>query len=172
MGPLGTASHAAASGRSGVRWGVTVHRSRAAWPLAILAVLAATGRPAAANPAAGVRIANAAAGFDLLYAASASTLGGYVTSEDAPLSLVARGTTDQYTVTSTSARTIAGALIYRASDDPARECTFRYTLTYVGGRFVLTTDARATWTGQISCTASSTPPDKAKGDFTVTFTMK
>ncbi len=137
-----------------------------------LAVAIATGGTAAANPTAAVRVANAATAFDLVYAASASTLGGYVTSDNAPLPTIPRGTTDAYTIASTSARALAGALIYRAVDDPARECTFRYTLTYAGGRFALSTDARASWTGQVTCTAASTPPDKTKGDFTVTFTMK
>ncbi len=140
--------------------------------MATLAVAMATGSPVAANPAAGVRVTNAAAGFDLAYASSASTLGGYVTSDNAPLATVPRGTTDAFTVTSTSARALAGALVYRAVDDPARECTFRYTLTYAGGRFVLLTDARASWTAQAVCTATPTGPDKAKGDFGVTFTMK
>lgn len=140
--------------------------------MATLAVAMATGSPVAANPAAGVRVTNAAAGFDLAYASSASTLGGYVTSDNAPLTIVPRGTADAFTITSTSARTLAGVLVYRAADDPARECTFRYTLTYAGGRFVLATDARGTWTGPVACTAGSTGPDKAKGDFTVTFTMR
>jgi hypothetical protein len=139
--------------------------------MATLAAAMAAG-PAGANPAAGVRVTNAAAGFDLAYAASASTLGGYITSDNAPEATVPRGTTDAFTITSTSARILAGALIYRASGDPARECTFRYTLAFAGGRFVLTTDARASWTGEASCTAVSTAPDKAKGDFSVTFTMK
>jgi len=132
----------------------------------------ATAGAAAANPTAGVHVTDGATTFDLVYAASASTLGGYVTSDNAPLATIPRGTTDAFTIASTSARALAGALIYRAVDDPARECTFRYTLTYTGGRFVLSTDARASWTGPVTCTAATTPPDKTKGDFTVTFTMK
>ena len=144
---------------------------RAAWPAAALAGAIAAGPPGVC-PVASVRVTNAATGFDLGYAASASSLGGYITSDNAPETTVPRGTTDAFTITSTSAHALAGALIYRAAGDPARECTFRYTLTYAGGRFVLTTDARASWTGPVSCTVASTGPDKTKGDFGVTFTMK
>jgi hypothetical protein len=152
--------------------GVVIRQSRRLWPTATLAVAMATGSAAAANPTAGVRVTNAATGFDLVYASSASALGGYVTSDNAPLATVPRGTTDAFTITSTGTNALAGALIYRAAGDPSRECTFRYTLTYAGGRFVLLTDARASWTGQVVCTATPAGPDKAKGDFTVTFTMK
>lgn len=147
-------------------------RSRGAWPTATLAVALAAAGQAGVNPVAGVRVTNAATGFDLAYAASASTLGGYVTSDDGPRPLVAHETTDTFAITSTSARALAGVLIYRAAGEPTRECTFRYTLAYAGGRFVLTVDARASWTGQATCTALSTGPDKSKGDFTVTFTMR
>jgi hypothetical protein len=119
-----------------------------------------------------VRVTNAATGFDLAYAVSASSLGGYVTSDNAPLSTVSRQTTDAFTIASTSAKALAGELIYRAAGDPTRECTFRYSLAFTGGRFVLTADARASWTGQAACTVTTTGPDKTKGDFGVTFTMK
>ncbi|HEY0396339.1 MAG TPA: hypothetical protein VGD01_17820 [Candidatus Elarobacter sp.] len=119
-----------------------------------------------------IRVANASAAFELVYAASASTLGGYVTSDNAPLATVPRQTTDAFTLASTSAATLAGALIYRAAGDPARECTFRYTVAFAGGRYTLVTDARASWTGQVTCVAAASGPDKAKGDFSVTFTMR
>ncbi|MDB5073550.1 MAG: hypothetical protein JWM87_4661 [Candidatus Eremiobacteraeota bacterium] len=127
---------------------------------------------AGANPVAAVRVTNGSAAFELAYAASASALGGYVTSDNTPLATIPRQATDAFTIASTSAKALAGELIYRAVNDPARECTFRYTLAYAGGRFVLTADARASWTGQAACTATASVPDKAKGDFTVTFTMK
>jgi hypothetical protein len=132
----------------------------------------AAALPAVANPVAGVRVTNGSAAFDLAYAASASALGGYVTSDNTPLATIPRQATDAFTIASTSAKALAGELIYRAVGDTARECTFRYTLTYAGGRYVLTADARASWTGQVTCTATASVPDKAKGDFSVTFTMK
>ncbi len=125
-----------------------------------------------ANPAVAVRVTNASTAFDLAYAASASTLGGYVTSDNAPLATIPRQTGDAYTITSTSPKAIAGELIYRAAGDRTRECTFRYTLAHTGTKYVLTIDARATWTGQVRCTATATGPDKAKGDFSVSFTMQ
>jgi hypothetical protein len=136
----------------------------------VLATVAAV--PARANPAVTVRVANASTAFDLAYAASASTLGGYVTSDNAPLATIPRQTGDTYTITSASPRAIAGELIYRAAGDPTRECTFRYTLSYAGTKFVLTTDARASWTGQVRCAATTSALDKTKGDFTVTLTMQ
>ena len=128
--------------------------------------------PAAANPVGVIRVADGSGSFDLVYAASASTLGGYVTSENAPLATIPRSTTDAFTITSTSAKALAGELIYRVAGEPARECTFRYTLAFAGGRFALTTDARPSWTGPVACSAAASGPDKAKGDFTVTFTMR
>lgn len=145
-------------------------RSSAVPLLGTFAVLVAL--PAGANPVAGVHVTNGSAAFDLAYAASASTLGGYVTSDNAPLVVIPRSAADAFTIASTSATALAGALIYRAAGDPARECTFRYVLAFAGGRFVLTTDARASWTGQVTCTATASPPDKTKGDFSVTFTMR
>lgn len=149
-----------------------VRRLHAACSLGAVAFVLTSAFPAVANPVGVIRVANGSSSFDLAYAASASTLGGYVTSDNTPLPTVPRQTTDAFTIASASANALAGALIYRAARDPARECTFRYTLAYAGGRFVLTTDARASWTGQVTCAVVSTPPDKAKGDFTVTFTMK
>jgi hypothetical protein len=128
--------------------------------------------PAAANPAVAVRIANASTQFELAYAASASTLGGFVTSDNGPLATIPRQSNDAFMLASASANAIAGELIYRAAGDRTRECTFRYTLAHTGTRFVLTTDARATWTGQVRCTATATGPDKTKGDFSVSFTMQ
>jgi|GEM_PF-1939373 len=128
--------------------------------------------PARANPVVAVRVTNASTAFDLAYAASASTLGGYVTSDNAPLAMIPRQTGDTYTITSASAKAIAGELIYRAAGDPTRECTFRYTLSYAGTKFVLTTDARASWTGQVRCIATTSALEKTKGDFTVTLTMQ
>jgi hypothetical protein len=147
-------------------------RSQALCSLGAVAVALTAVLPALANPVAGVRVTNAATGFDLAYAASASSLGGYVTSDNAPLSTVPRQTTDAFTIASTSAKVLAGELIYRAAGEPTRECTFRYSLAFTGGRFVLTADARASWTGQVACTVTTTGPDKTKGDFGVTFTMK
>jgi hypothetical protein len=147
-------------------------RSQALCSLGAIAVVLTAALPAAANPVAGVRVTNAATGFDLAYAASASTLGGYVTSDNAPLSTIVRQTTDAFTIASTSAKALAGELIYRAAGEPTRECTFRYSLAVTGGRFVLTADARASWTGQVACTVATTGPDKTKGDFGVTFTMR
>lgn len=138
----------------------------------IVAMLTATALPAMGNPVAAVRVTNASGAFDLAYVSSASSLGGYVTSENAPLATVVRGTSDAYTITSASAQALAGLLIYRVDGDPSRECTFRYTLTYTGVRYTLTGDARATWTGQVKCTVTTTTPDKTKGDFSVTFTMQ
>lgn len=137
-----------------------------------IAVIVTAGQPAVANPVAGVRVTNAAPGFDLAYAASASALGGYVTSDNVPLATIPRQTTDAFTIASASANTLAGSLIYRAAGEPTRECTFRYSLVFTGGRFVLTADARASWTGQAGCTVTTTGPDKIKGDFGVSFTMK
>ena len=134
--------------------------------------VALTALPAVANPVAGVRVTNAATGFDLVYAVSASTLGGYVASDNAPLATVPKQTGDTFSIASTSAKALAGELIYRAAGEPTRECTFRYSLAFTGGRFVLTADARASWTGQAACTVTTTGPDKTKGDFGVTFTMK
>ena len=128
--------------------------------------------PATANPVVTVRVTNASTAFDLAYAPSASTLGGYVTSENAPLVTIPRQTGDTYTITSASARAIAGELFYRAALDSTRECTFWYTLSYTGTKFVLTTGARASWTGQVRCVATSSALDKTKGDFTVTLTMQ
>ena len=146
--------------------------SRAARSLGAIAFVLIGALPAAANPVGVIRIANASGAFELVYAASASTLGGYVTSDNAPLAAVPRQTTDAFTITSTSAKALAGDLIYRAAGDAARECTFRYTLAFAGGRFTLTADARASWTGQVTCSATTSGPDKTKGDFGVTFTMK
>ncbi len=128
--------------------------------------------PAQANPVVTVRVTNASTVFDLAYAASASTLGGYVTSDNAPQATIPHQTGDTYTITSASAKAIAGELFYRAAGDPTRECTFRYTLSYAGTKFVLTADARASWTGQVRCTATTSAFDKTKGDFTVTLTMQ
>ncbi|HEV2738787.1 MAG TPA: hypothetical protein VGU66_09430 [Candidatus Elarobacter sp.] len=136
----------------------------------VLATVAAV--PAHANPAVIVRVTNASTAFDLAYAASASTLGGYVTSDNAPMATIPRQTNDAYTITSASPKAIAGELIYRAAGDPTRECTFRYTLSYTGTKFVLTTDARASWTGQMRCAATTSGLDKTKGDFTVTLTVQ
>jgi hypothetical protein len=136
-------------------------------------VLAAVATvPAQANPVVTVRVTNASTVFDLAYAASASTLGGYVTSDNAPLATIPRQTGDTYTITSASAKAIAGELFYRAAGDPTRECTFRYRLSYAGTKFVLTADARASWTGQVRCAATTSALDKSKGDFTVTLTMQ
>jgi hypothetical protein len=146
--------------------------SSAARACGTVSLVLAAVLPAGANPVAGVRVTNGSAAFELAYAASASTLGGYVTSDNAPLATIPRQTTDAFTIASASVKALAGELIYRAAGEPARECTFRYTLAYTGGRFVLTADARASWTGQVTCTATSSVPDKAKGDFSVTFTMK
>ncbi|HEY6235317.1 MAG TPA: hypothetical protein VIW69_09480 [Candidatus Elarobacter sp.] len=136
----------------------------------VLATVAAV--PAHANPAVTVRVTNASTAFDLAYAASASTLGGYVTSDNAPLAAIPRQTNDAYTITSASPKAIAGELIYRAAGDPTRECTLRYTLSYTGTKFVLTADARASWTGQVRCAATTSGLDKTKGDFTVTLTVQ
>lgn len=138
----------------------------------VLAVMLKAASAAGANPVAAVRVTNGSTSFELAYAASASALGGYITSDNAPLATIPRQAGDAFTVTSTSARALAGELIYRAAGDAARECAFRYTLAYAGGRFVLTADARASWTGQATCTATASVPDKAKGDFSVTFAMK
>jgi hypothetical protein len=127
---------------------------------------------AGANPVVTVRVTNASTAFDLAYAASASTLGGYVTSDNGPLATIPRQTGDAYTITSASPKAIAGELFYRAAGDPTRECTFRYTLSYAGTKFVLTADARASWTGQVRCGATTSALDKTKGDFTVTLTMQ
>ncbi len=78
-------------------------RSQALCSLGAVAVVLTAALPAVANPVAGVRVTNAATGFDLAYAASASSLGGYVTSDNAPLSTVQRQTTDAFTIASTSA---------------------------------------------------------------------
>jgi hypothetical protein len=139
-------------------------------PFVALAAVAAV--PVTAHPVVTVRVANASSAFDLAYAASASTLGGYVTSDNAPLATIPRQTGDTYAITSASAQAIAGVLIYRAAGDPTRECTFRYTLSYAGTKFVLTADARASWTGQVRCAATASGLDKAKGDFTVSLTMQ
>ena len=136
------------------------------------ALATAIGLPASANPVVSVRVTNASSQSDLAYAASASSLGGFVTSDNAPLAAIPRQTGDAYTITSASARAVAGELIYRAAGEPTRECTFRYTLSYSGTRFVVTVEARASWTGQARCTASASAPDKSKGDFTATFTMQ
>jgi hypothetical protein len=137
-----------------------------------VSIAAASASPSTANPAAAVRVTNGSASFDVVYATSASTLGGYVTSDNPPLATIPRQTSDAYTIASPSAKALAGELIYRAAGEPTRECTFRFTLTYAGGRFVLTADARASWTGQVTCSATTSGPDKTKGDFGVTFTMK
>ena len=147
-------------------------RSSAAHALGTIGVVLATALPASANPVAGIRVTNGSGAFELAYAASASSLGGYVTSDNAPLATIPRQTTDAFTIGSTNAKALAGELIYRAAGEPARECTFRYTLAYAGGRYVLIADARASWTGPVTCTATPSVPDKAKGDFSVTFTMK
>jgi hypothetical protein len=147
-------------------------RSTAARVLGTVALAFACAAPAGANPVGAIRVSNASSAFELAYAASASTLGGYVTSDNAPLATVPRQSTDAFTLASTSAQSLAGALIYRAAGDPARECTFRYTLAFAGGRYTLVTDARASWTGQVTCAAAPSGFDKAKGDFSVTFTMK
>lgn len=154
----------------GVMFGRSLGRELLGVSFAVLATLAAG--PARANPVVSVRVTNASTAFDLAYAASASTLGGYVTSDNAPLAMIPRQTADAYTITSTSAQAVAGELIYRAAGDPTRECTFRYTLSYAGTKFVLTTGARASWTGQVRCAATASALDKSKGDFTVTLTMQ
>ena len=143
--------------------------SLGAWFVALATV---TTVPATAHPVVTVRVTNASTAFDLAYAASASTLGGYVTSDNAPLATIPRQTGDTYTITSASAKAIAGELFYRAAGDPTRECTFRYTLSYAATKFVLTTDARASWTGQVRCAATASAFDKTKGDFTVSLTMQ
>lgn len=107
-------------------------RSSAARFFGATAVVLVTGLPAAANPVAGIRVTNGSAAFELAYAASASSLGGYVTSDNTPLAAIPRQTTDAFTVASTTAQALAGALIYRAAGEPARECTFRYTLAFAG----------------------------------------
>ncbi|HEY0614929.1 MAG TPA: hypothetical protein VGC96_09830, partial [Candidatus Elarobacter sp.] len=89
-------------------------RSRAAGSLGALALVLATSIPAAANPAGVIRVTNGSSAFELAYAASASTLGGYVTSDNAPLPTIPRQITDTFTIASASAQTLAGALIYRA----------------------------------------------------------
>jgi hypothetical protein len=147
-------------------------RSSAARSIGTIGIVLAATVPAAANPAASVRVTNGSAAFELAYAASASSLGGYVTSDNTPLATIPRGSTDAFTLASASAKALAGELIYRAAGEPTRECTFRYTLAYTGGRFVLSADARASWTGQVTCTATVSGPDKAKGDFSVSFTMR
>ncbi len=143
--------------------------SLGAWFVALATVATV---PATTRPVVTVRVTNASTAFDLAYAASASTLGGYVTSDNAPLGTIPRQTGDTYSVTSASPKAVAGELIYRAAGDPTRECTFRYTLSYAGTKFVLTTDARASWTGQVRCAATASGLDKAKGDFTVILTMQ
>jgi hypothetical protein len=140
--------------------------------VSLIAPATAAAGPATAHPVVTVRVANASSAFDLAYAASASTLGGYVTSDNAPLSTIPRQTSDTYAITSAGAQAIAGVLVYRAAGDPTRECTFRYTLTYAGTKFVVTADARASWTGQVRCAATATGLDKTKGDFTVSLTMQ
>ena len=140
--------------------------------VSFVALATVTTVPASAPPVVTVRVTNASTAFDLAYAASASTLGGYVTSDNAPLATIPRQTGDTYIITSASAKAIAGELIYRVAGDPTRECTFRYTLTYAGTKFVLTTGARASWTGQVRCAATASALDKTKGDFTVTLTMQ
>jgi hypothetical protein len=151
-----------------------VRRSRiqGVFSASIVAILAASVLPAVANPVATVRVSNASPAFDLAYVTSASSLGGFVTSENAPQVTIARGTSDAYTITSASAQALAGVLIYRVDGDPSRECTFRYTLTFSGARYALAGDARATWTGPVKCTVTTTSPDKTKGDFSVSFTMQ
>jgi hypothetical protein len=59
-------------------------------PFVALASVAAV--PVTAHPVVTVRVANASSAFDLAYAASASTLGGYVTSDNAPLATIPRQT--------------------------------------------------------------------------------
>jgi hypothetical protein len=151
-----------------------IYRSRdlGVFSASIAAMVAASALPAMGNPVAAVRVSNGSGTFDLAYVSSASSLGGYVTSDNAPQVTVARGTSDAYTITSASAQALAGVLIYRVADDPSRECTFRYTLTFTGARYALTGEARATWTSPVKCTVTTTGPDKAKGDFSVTFTMQ
>jgi hypothetical protein len=154
----------------GVMFGRSLGRDVLGVSFVVLATVAAV--PAHANPAVTVRVTNVSPAFDLAYAASASALGGYVTSDNAPLAMIPRQTGDTYVITSASPKAIAGELIYRAAGDPTRECTFRYTLSYTGTRFVLTADARASWTGQVRCAATASALDKTKGDFTVTLTMQ
>ena len=151
-----------------------VRRSRGlgVFSASIVAMVAASALPAMGNPVATVRVSNGSGTFDLAYVTSASSLGGFVTSDNAPQATIARGTNDAYTVTSASAQALAGVLIYRVDGDPSRECTFRYTLTFTGARYTLAGDARATWTGPVKCTVTTTSPDKAKGDFSVSFTMQ
>lgn len=151
-----------------------VGRTRApgVFSASIAVIVAAATLPAMGNPVAAVRVTNASSTFDLAYVTSASSLGGYVTSEAPPQVTIARGTSDAYTITSASVQALAGVLIYRVDGDPSRECTFRYTLTYTGTRYSLAGDARATWTGPVRCTVTTTSPDKTKGDFSVTFTMQ
>ena len=100
------------------------------------------------------------------------SFGWTITSPTGSLATIPRQTGDTYTITSASAKAIAGELFYRAAGDPTRECTFRYTLSYAGTKFVLTTGARASWTGQVRCAATASALDKSKGDFTVTLTMQ
>jgi hypothetical protein len=154
----------------GVMFGRSLGRAVLGVSFAVLATVAAEA--ARANPAVTVRVANASTAFDLAYAASASTLGGYVTSDNAPLATIPRQTGDTFTITSASPKAIAGELIYRAVGDPTRECTFWYTLSYAGTKFVLTAGARASWTGQVRCAATTSGLDKTKGDFTVALTMQ
>ncbi len=137
-----------------------------------IAVTTATAAPAPVNPLVSIHVVNASPGSDLTYVASASTLGGYVVSDNDPESTIAHGTTDAYTVKSASVRTIAGELIYRASADSAHECTFDYTLVYAGKRFAVTARARASWTGAASCSCAATGLDQSTGNFSVTFTMQ
>lgn len=147
-------------------------RSRAARSLGGLCLALAMGTSAAANPVASIKVTNGLASADLAYVASASALGGYVSSDNTPLATIPRQSTDAFTVASTSAHALAGELIYRTAGDPSRECTFRYTLVFAGGRYALSVEGRVSWTGQVACTASASVPDKTGGNFAVTFTMK
>ncbi len=137
-----------------------------------IAVSTATAAPAPVSPVVSIRVVNASPGSDLTYVASASTLGGYVVSDNDPAPTVAHGATDAYTVKSASVRTIAGELIYRAAADTAHECTFDYTLVYAGKRYAVTTRARASWIGTASCTCAASGLDQSTGNFSVTFTMQ
>jgi anti-sigma factor ChrR (cupin superfamily) len=137
-----------------------------------IAVATATAAPAPVNPVVSVHVTNASPVADITYVASASTLGGYIVSDNDPGATISHGTTDAYTVKSANVKAIAGELIYRAANDSAHECTFDYVLVYAGKRFTATTRARASWTGAAVCTSSSSGLDQSTGNFSVTFTMQ
>ena len=136
------------------------------------AVVAAAAVPAPVTPVVSIHVTNASPVSDLAYVASASSLGGYVVSDNDPAATIAHGSTDAYTVKSANVRAIAGELIYRAATDSAHECTFDYVLVYAGKRFTVTTRARASWTGAAVCTCAATGLDQSTGNFSLTFTMQ